>query len=126
MVAGAVAPFVDHRGDRADPRQRVRTGQHALGVVRVHPHSFGVGFGQRSRLVEDRGGDAVQADVVHEASTSDRGDVDVGETSFRGRSAREVGDGTRVAGAWRGAEVGEVGDGLECVVELAVGEPVLQ
>ena len=35
VVAGAVAPLVDHRGDRADPRQRVRTGQHAFGVVRV-------------------------------------------------------------------------------------------
>ena len=76
----------------------------------MYPHPFGLALRQRSGLVENRGWDAVKADVVHESGASDGSDVGVGQSSLGRGAGGEVGHRPGVAGTWRGSEVGEVGD----------------
>ena len=75
VIAGAVAALPDQRGDGTDPGEGGRAGQHALGVVRVHAHPFPFRRRQRARLVQDRRGDAVHADVVQQRRSPHVGDV---------------------------------------------------
>jgi hypothetical protein len=106
--------------------QRGGPGQHPVGVVGVHANPLALRLGERAGLVEDRGRDPVQAEVVDEPGPADGDDLRSGQPALGGGEGGELRDGTRVAAAARGTQVGEVGDRFERRVELVLGQGGLQ
>jgi pimeloyl-ACP methyl ester carboxylesterase len=66
VVAGAVEAFVVRGGDRAQLGEHRRPSQHALGVVGVQPDALALGRREQPRLVPDRGGNPMSAEVVQQ------------------------------------------------------------
>lgn len=88
----------------------------------MHAHPLRFRRRQRARLVEDRGGDAVHADVVQQRRTSHGGDVSPRETGVGRGPSRKVGHAAGVTRPGGGPQVGEVRDRFE----LDLGEAPLQ
>ena len=63
----------------------------------MHPHPLGFGGGERTGLLEDRGGHAVHAEVVEQRRAAKGGDLILREAGQLGRSGTQAGDRARVA-----------------------------
>jgi len=126
VVAGPVEALAGHRRDRADPGKGQWPGQGPFGVGGEKAYPLLLGAGQGPGLAEDRGGDAVQPDVVDQRGAPHGHDLGIGEAAQPGGGGSQLGHPSGVARPWRGPQIGEVGHRLKCRAELTFGQPVLQ
>ena len=82
-------------GDRSQPRENRRTGEHPLGQVRMQPNTFHLGQRERTWLVPDRVGHRQPTQIMNQRRPPDQ--PDVGQSHSWCGGPGQIGHSARVA-----------------------------